>query len=190
MFTYIKVYNLTGVLVCCGALVLTVLYYWTKKIDFLLYLVFCQCFFILEILNIKMGKSNSTILPTFLQLLSRIFIIGIICYLNKLYNKMLILMCVCWYISDLIRYLFYLTRNSFIRKVRYNAFIVLYPVGTSIEIYLCNGIYLKYSNSFISYLMGGIIMCYVPGFIFLYYHMIRQRISYSKNEKRGKRKVK
>lgn len=186
---YMKMYNLLGCCVCVLALVYAVLHAKLQLHSYVLKICFCQTFFLLEIFNIKIGKSNSTLFPTILQLSSRLFIIWIVCYAHREICRSIpfTIMLVCWYVSDLIRYIYYLLRVEWAKWMRYNFFIVFYPVGTAMEFYLTNSIYLKYGMVF-SYLIGFIILCYVPGFCFLYYHMIKQRTAGNKKRKIIKKK--
>ncbi|KAM0673893.1 hypothetical protein GVAV_002731 [Gurleya vavrai] len=180
---YMKLYNSCGIIFCLYALICTVLHFKFHNDSYVLKIALCQSFFLLEIFNIITGKSNSSFIPTFLQLVSRMFIIWIVCYfqidLTKGYS--FTVMSLSWFFSDLIRYIYYLIRADWSKWLRYNSFILFYPIGTSIEIYLMNCLYLK-SSDLISKLIAGIILCYIPGFAFLYFHMIKQRNFGKKNK--------
>jgi very-long-chain (3R)-3-hydroxyacyl-CoA dehydratase len=97
------------------------------------------------------------------------------------------LILVPWSLSDLIRALFYINKNSqILGDLRYNFFIVLYPLGltgeiTMIEQYLIIGnSNILFFNTF--YFVRIIQFCFALGFIILYIHMISQRKKYYKNK--------
>lgn len=179
--SYIKLYNFSALIVTIIAIYFSLQNALHPDPKYPFYLFLCQCFFLIELYNIKIKKSNSLIFPTFMQLSSRIFISLLVLYydLSDIYYKT---MCFSWYLSDCIRYLFYLFRTSFFKWMRYNFFIIFYPIGTGIEIYLINKVYFKHENV-VRYILAGISLVYIPGFLYLYWHMIRQRQKVGKSRK-------
>lgn len=171
--TYTKLYNTLGISVIVYGLVNALMYQVRREKKYLFRAGLSQTFFLAEIFNILIGASRSTYVPTLIQVSSRVYVIWI-AYMHKLQNIPLTLMFVCWSISDLIRYAFYLFRLPWLKTLRYNAFIVLYPIGISLEIYLMNCIYLMYNN-YKSKLIGAVMLLYIPLFPYLYYHMYKQR---------------
>lgn len=173
MFKYINVYNLSGTLVSVFALLIT-LFSWPSNNEFALNVAFCQTFYLLEIINIFLGVSKSRIFPTSLQLSSRLFITWFICYWYNFNDITVRVMLTCWFLADATRYSFYFSRRQLVKFLRYNLFIVLYPLGTFCElVLLCRAE--KVSSVFLTYFLRCLMLCYVPGFVFLYFHMIRRR---------------
>lgn len=183
MSIYIKSYNLLGIIVCIYALYLTGVN--TRTHDETFGILLCQAFFLFEIINIYLKKSNSKLFPTMLQLASRVFILGIC--LNIKYTPYFTVMCLAWYVTDLIRYCYYLSRNNVFKWLRYNMFIALYPIGVGMELKIVSYL-LDYAVW--RYFVIAIFMAYIPGFGFLYFHMLKQRrsISIKRVKKRDIRK--
>jgi very-long-chain (3R)-3-hydroxyacyl-CoA dehydratase len=171
--TYTKLYNVLGISVIFYGLVNAVLYQVHKERKYLFRAGLAQTFFLLEIFNIIIGISRSTYIPTLIQVSSRVYVIWT-SYIHKIQNTPLTLLLVCWNISDLIRYAFYLFRSRWLKSLRYNAFIILYPIGIALEIYLTNCVYLMHTN-YKAKLLGAIMLLYIPLFPYLYYHMLTQR---------------
>lgn len=171
---YTSIYNFLGILIITYGFVNAIVYQLFKERVYLFRVGLSQTFFVIEILNILIGASRSTYPPTVVQVSSRLYIIWMVAYSHRLQNIPLTIMLVCWNISDIIRYMFYLFRANWLKKARYNAFIVLYPVGIALEIYLTNCVYLMYKD-YRSWVFGLIMLLYLPIFPYLYYHMIKQR---------------
>lgn len=184
--SYMKIYNTIALCMTLLALYLTILNTLNFHYQFQFYIFLCQAFFLVELLNIKTKKSNAMLLPTLLQLSSRLFIsfLSVMYDLNHLYYN---IMCFSWYLSDCIRYLYYIFRTKLFKFMRYNFFIVLYPLGTGIEIYFLNQVYFKHKH-ILRYIIGVITIIYLPGFVYLYWHMIRQRRKVNKNINQGKKR--
>lgn len=183
MNKYITFYNFLGTTICFLALYFTFKLFSDSNSQTNLVINyrnvgFCQTFFLLEIVNILIGKSNSGILVTFAQLASRLFISWVVCFAYNLPSKnMNVLMFSSWYLSDLIRYFYYLTRFSIFKHLRYTLFLVTYPMGTFIEmygIYLLSRVFSEKMNC-VSIFLCLIMFIYIPGFVFLYTHMLKQR---------------
>lgn len=171
---YRNIYNIAGIVVILLGIFNCIKHQYSKETKRLVYMALCQSFFLVEIVNIAAGVSASTYIPTILQVSSRIFIIWAVCYLHGLNNVCVMIMYLTWGVSDLIRYMFYLLRMNWLKTVRYNAFLVLYPLGVCLEIYLTNCVYLLYNN-FFSYIFSGAMLLYLVLFGYLYYHMLNQR---------------
>lgn len=147
---------------------------------------FGQLFYVSEVLNILMGASKSPILSVSLQIASRVFISFILFAANNLPNTAFVsseipratlkmaVMFISWYIADSIRFGYYLLRTKYLKKLRYNAFLVLYPIGVMLEIYFVNSldsVDMPYMSVFLRFVM----IAYLPGFTYLYFYMIRRR---------------
>ena len=171
---YLVLFNSLSIFFLIFSMYNTVLFEMTRSSTYIFRCAICQSFFLFEILNVIIGASGSTIIPTTLQLFSRVYIIWYIIYLHKINTILVTLLLFVWNLSDLVRFLFYLFRTGIFRKLRYNAFLILYPIGILLEIYLINSIYMMHDDM-IGYLIGGTILLYLPSFPYLYYHMIRHR---------------
>lgn len=186
--SYIRIYNIVGSIVCIIALITSQLYYTTSNSGYLRIAGFCQAFFLMEIANICARKSNSRYIPTVMQLVSRNFVMWIIFWYYGIINETFPIITVCWYLSDLVRYLFYAFRADTIRIVRYNLFLMTYPIGFLSEMCCLKGLY-NISGRAFSYFVAFIAFIYVPGFILLFSHMLKQR-KWSKRVEMSKRKKK
>ncbi|KRH92562.1 Protein tyrosine phosphatase-like protein PTPLA (contains Pro instead of catalytic Arg) [Pseudoloma neurophilia] len=185
MLKYIDCYNSLGSLVGLSALLLITLENFYKTDNFLLKIGCLQTFYILELFNIIIGMSKAKIFPTILQLSSRLFIIWPICHRFQYTQGIVHLMLYCWFFSDTIRYLFYLSRNRFFKFLRYNLFLFFYPIGTYCEIVLVSRTE-SISIGLFKYLLRTIMLFYIPGFVFLFFHMLKRRKWTSKTEKTAK----
>ncbi|EJW03773.1 hypothetical protein EDEG_01929 [Edhazardia aedis USNM 41457] len=179
---YILVFNIISILITIVALIFSLRFYFKPVEDTIFVVALCQSFFLLELLNIKIGATNSTYFATSTQLASRLFIIWYVCMfrgvlssrqisLPKIYifKNHFALMGFCWFISDCIRYAFYTLRSGWLRWLRYNLFIILYPLGVAMEMFLS----FKMISSFNGFLVVAVL--WAVGFPFLYGHMIKQR---------------
>lgn len=182
---YIKIYNTLTTLISLYTLYLSIKYFLSPETATLRYITLCQTYFLLEIVNILVGSSKSSIFPTTIQLSSRLLISWLL-YLNNTLNKIYGVMFISWYVADLIRYLYYTSKFNIFKKLRYNLFIILYPLGTFIEIYFLNSLDVMVGG-FYSKILEFLMICYLPGFVFLFYHMIRRRKSIISRDKRVKK---
>ncbi|ELA48276.1 hypothetical protein VCUG_00317 [Vavraia culicis subsp. floridensis] len=187
MLKYINLYNLAGTLVGAFALSSIALNYFSKNMHFIFRIALCQSFYILEVLNILTNASKSRLFPTCMQLSSRLFIIWCICYRYGFADAVVHIMLLCWFVSDTVRYLFYFSRNGTVKFLRYNLFIVLYPLGTLCEIVLVSRVE-RACTGVLKYFLRVVMLCYIPGFSFLYVHMIRRRRWTDKNRSAAQRK--
>ncbi|KCZ82335.1 hypothetical protein H312_00358 [Anncaliia algerae PRA339] len=167
-------FNFLGVNVILFGFICAILYRVYGDIKFLRWVAYTQSFFVFEIINIMIGATRSTYLATIIQVTSRVYISWVVAYYHNLNNIYLTIMLIVWNISDMIRYLFYIFRGKLLKKLRYNAFIILYPVGIGLEIFLTNMVYLKHKGH-AAWFYATIMILYIPLFPFLYYHMIKQR---------------
>lgn len=174
MFKYINLYNFVGTIVSLLALFYILTCYFAPSTNFLFNVAVLQSFYLLELVNILLRMSKSRIFPTSLQLASRLFVSWFICYFYNNNNNTAYVMLFCWFFADSIRYLFYFSRNRILKFLRYNVFIVLYPLGTFCEIVLMSKVEKK-SPDLLKYILRAIMLCYLPGFCFLYVHMIKRR---------------
>lgn len=147
----------------------------------------------LEILFAYKKWNHSSVLYSFLQISARciILIFTSILYLNNAnlsptptftkenLDGILHLMFLVWCVAEIIRYAFYSSlfyeeiRNKFL-WLRYNVFIVCYPVGIICELYILTYLFLV-SNSILKIASVLIFLIYVIGFPMLYLHLLKQR---------------
>jgi very-long-chain (3R)-3-hydroxyacyl-CoA dehydratase len=184
---YIQTYNILGSVVCTVALASSLAHWCSGDSRYLLAAAMCQSFFLIEILNINMRKSNARFLPTVLQLLSRMFITWVIFWYLGIVNRTYPVITSCWYTADLIRYLFYACRAPAIGFIRYNFFILAYPVGVSLEMY-CMVLVYKRLSAIPSYIFALFMAGYSVGFAFLFLHMLKQRRWYGRRRVKSRRK--
>lgn len=186
MLKYIDFYNSLGSVVGITAIVMISLNHFQKSEHFLFKMGCIQSFYLIEILNIFFGASKAKIFPTLLQLSSRLFVIWPICFSYNYTHVTVHLMLISWFISDTMRYFFYLSRNKILKFLRYNLFIVLYPIGTFCEIILVSRTE-NVATGLFKYFLRVIMLFYIPGFIFLFFHMLKRRKWTSKPEKNRKK---
>lgn len=166
-----------------------------------------QCFAIIEIYNSATGKVRSPLFTTTLQVASRLLVVlGLWTYLWTSspgnYSIAYFTCHLAWCCAEVIRYYYYATHlmaqhsnligNGIIKEVppnlewlRYNAFLILYPLGISSECYM---IYraVQYlitldSTSTLVYavFLSFTLLTYIPGTIVLFGHMLKQRSKFS-----------
>ncbi|KAF2873638.1 tyrosine phosphatase-like protein [Massariosphaeria phaeospora] len=148
----------------------------------------------LEVLHSLLGVVRAPLLTTLMQVASRFLLVWGIAYhfpqttrYSPAYSSML----VAWSVTEVIRYSYFVFALSGFGVprlwtwLRYNTFLVLYPVGVASETWL---IYKaipqaeKLDQKF-GWVLYGALASYVPGFYMLFTHMLSQRrkIMRSKN---------
>ncbi|AFM98364.1 protein tyrosine phosphatase-like protein [Encephalitozoon hellem] len=172
--SYIKIYNTAGFIVCIVALLTSLMFYKTMNTRYLRVVGLCQTFFLMESANISAKKSNARYLPTVMQLVSRMFIIWVVFWYYGVINWTFPVITTCWYLSDLARYVFYMFRVDTVRIVRYNLFLLTSPIGFVLEMY-CLKILHGSLGKILSYFVALAALLYIPGFTFLFSHMLKQR---------------
>ncbi|CCK68619.1 enoyl-CoA hydratase PHS1 KNAG_0B01760 [Huiozyma naganishii CBS 8797] len=148
-----------------------------------------QCCATMEIVNSALGLVRSPLFTTVAQVFSRLLIvIGVFQYLPEtalcstvVYKTLL----VAWSTTEIVRYWFYYKMlqspagpPKFIKWLRYNMFIVLYPLGVASELLLLfsslDVAATKYGPS-VQYVIVASMLLYIPGLPILFKHMLRQR---------------
>ncbi|GAM28543.1 hypothetical protein SAMD00019534_117190 [Acytostelium subglobosum LB1] len=99
-----------------------------------------QVFAFLEILHVVLGIVKSSLAPTLAQVLGRnhVLLVGLLYCPTVQFHWGVPLMVFFWGISELIRFPYYIAQAynecpPFLTWLRYNAFIVLYPIGFAAE---------------------------------------------------------
>lgn len=186
--SYIRAYNTAGFVVSILALAASLAFYKTMDTRYLCATGLCQTFFLMEAANICAKKSNARYLPTVMQLVSRMLIIWVVFWYYGVVDWAFPVIATCWYLSDLVRYVFYTFRADTIRVVRYNLFLLTSPTGFVLEMHCLKRLYASVGRVS-SYLVALAALLYIPGFVFLFSHMLRQR-KWAKKVKTSKHKKK
>ncbi|KAF2269187.1 putative 3-hydroxyacyl-CoA dehydratase [Lojkania enalia] len=136
--------------------------------------------------TLRIGIVRAPLLTTLMQVASRYTLTWGIAYhfpattkFSPAYTSML----VAWSVTEVIRYSYFAFTLSglgvprFITWLRYNTFLILYPLGVSSECWL---IYkalptAEKMDERLGWVLWGILATYVPGFYMLFMHMIGQR---------------
>lgn len=176
-------------------------YLWTTAI---------QSLAVVEIYNSATGAVRSPLLTTTMQVASRLLVVyGVWTLLpessgNSSYAY--ITVHIAWGIAEVVRYYYYATHLMSQQKgnpttvpprlewLRYNAFLVLYPLGISSECYMIfyavGAAYARPGIFFAVYalFLSLCLVAYIPGTIVLFSHMLRQRAKF--NAQRSAEKAK
>lgn len=92
---------------------------------------------IVDILLILIGMSKGSILGSVAQITGRLVVA--IYYLTPETNPhCFAMMAIIWSIADVNRYLYYVIKSSITTFLRYNSFLVLYPIGIYAEMRVIN----------------------------------------------------
>ena len=163
----------------------------------------CQYGASLEILHSLLKIVKSSFFATAIQILGRIAIVAILQYFRNSISIGFILLSFAWSIIEIIRYPYYLLNlikgqsksleiPYFLIWCRYSFFIILYPIGVAgemITIWNSRKDLEKYklgSKYTVSDLVYPIYILYVPGLIFLYTYLFKQRSKVLKKLKEEK----
>ncbi|KAF2252008.1 PTPLA-domain-containing protein [Trematosphaeria pertusa] len=140
----------------------------------------------LEVLHSVLGIVRAPLLTTLMQVASRFLLVWGIAYnfpqttkYSPAYSSML----VAWSVTEVIRYsyfVFVLGGMGVPRLwtwLRYNTFLVLYPLGVASETWLIYRAIPPASkmDEKYGYALYGILATYIPGFYTLFTHMLKQR---------------
>ncbi|KAM0672754.1 hypothetical protein CWI42_052020 [Ordospora colligata] len=186
--SYIKTYNMFGLFVSVSSLLAGLRFYATGNIGYLKIMGMLQSFFIMEIANICTKKSNARYLPTVMQVISQLLMVWIVFWYYRIINWSFPLIIACWCLSNMIRYVFYIFRTHTIGIIRYNLFLITSPTGFLLEMYCLKTLY-DSSGRVLSYVVAISALAYVPGFMFIFSHMLRQR-RWSKKTRAARHKKK
>lgn len=160
-----------------------------------------QSFAVIEIINAATGVVKSPLMTTTMQVLSRLLVVWGVWYVapdaRGNYSNAYLTLHSAWAVTEVIRYYYYAnhlmsqqnplkgfkrhTVPSYLIWLRYNAFIILYPLGISSEcymIYYALGYALtKETTAYTGYalFLAFCLLAYIPGSVILFSHMVRQR---------------
>ena len=143
---------------------------------------FIQTFQLMDIILILIGKSKGSIMGAFFQILGRLIVAWGFVEPNS--NKLrFATVAIIWALADCNRYLYYLFKNHpLTAALRYNSFIVLYPIGVLGEMMLIND-YLQRHDDLSEntvYFVRFVQVSIVVGLVFLYTYMLKMRAKYYK----------
>lgn len=169
-----------------------------------------QCLAIVEIYNSAMGIVRSPLMTTTMQVSSRLLVVlGIWTFLpNSSGNFSYAYLTVhfAWCITEVIRYYYYainlLSQQPdnetkvplYLEWLRYNAFLILYPIGISSECYMIySAIGNCYTKSGLLYAIYAlflyfVLLLYIPGSFILYSHMLKQRAKFNGAQQKHSKK--
>lgn len=143
-----------------------------------------QLFQICDILLILLGKSKGSIVGAFFQILGR-NIVTLVFISPESHRLRFAAVVIFWAIADVNRYLYYIFKNNMLTGfLRYNSFIVLYPLGVYSEMMVIND-FLKINSETIPdmhvYIVRLIQGSIILGMVFLYKYMLSSRKRYLKS---------
>ena len=143
---------------------------------------FIQTFQLMDIVLILIGKSKGSIMGAFFQILGRMVVAwGFVEPTSS--NLKFATVAIIWALADCNRYLYYLFKNHpLTAALRYNSFLILYPIGVLGEMMLIND-YLERHTELTEtcvYIVRGIQVSIIVGLLFLYTYMLKMRGKYYK----------
>lgn len=144
-----------------------------------------QLFQVVDIVLILIGKSKGSAVAAFFQILGRNVVTLFL--MEPQTNRLAFAgVLVIWSIADINRYLYYLFKNNSITAfLRYNSFLILYPVGGLAEMIVINNFVNRHPEleTYIVYAIRGIQASIITGVVVLYGHMLKGRKKYMKSLK-------
>ncbi|KAH8554364.1 tyrosine phosphatase-like protein [Umbelopsis sp. PMI_123] len=149
----------------------------------------------LEVSFFYFGWVRSSVTTTFIQVLSRVFLVWGVNYLFPEIHThwSFTTMVISWCIAECVRYAYYFFNlagrvPSIVNWLRYTLFFVLYPTGAGSEVLMMyvSLPYAKAWNVYYYYLLIFLMVVYIPGLPVMYTHMIGQRRKYLKTLKEKK----
>ena len=147
-----------------------------------------QTFGGLEILLALLKISSSSVFTTFTQFLSRMTVIFVFLSNNDTTSTICFFL-IPWSIADSTRSLYYVYKDSrLLGKLRYNLFLILYPIGCAGEVMLMEQRIkgLKGDTNILYYIIRSVQVLFIMGLVVLYSHLLKQRKKFYKalNEKK------
>ncbi|KAH9878030.1 hypothetical protein J1614_003247 [Plenodomus biglobosus] len=140
----------------------------------------------LEVLHSLVGLVRAPLLTTLMQVSSRFLLVWLIAYpfpQSTMHNPAYTTMLLAWSFTEVVRYSYFVFTLSGVGVpklwtwLRYNTFIVLYPLGVSSECWLVYSAIPLASRIRKEYgiALWAILAVYVPGIYILFTHMLKQR---------------
>jgi len=107
---------------------------------------FIQTFQIMDIILIIIGLSKGSIVGAFFQILGR-FVVAWGFIEPETNNSNFVIVVIIWALADTNRYLYYLFKNHPLTSLlRYNSFLILYPIGVFGEMLVINDYIKRHSE--------------------------------------------
>lgn len=193
---YLEAYNVfSGILWLCVLIRALVLYVLTGP-EFVCegmgdFVTWVQSLALLEVVHALLGLVRTPVTTTLMQVASRIVLVwGIVQPFPHVANvTAFTTMVVAWGITETVRYpYYYFALNNriprFLEWLRYNTFIVLYPLGASSEAILIFRALpdAQLVSPWYNLFLKGLLLIYPPSFYVLYTHMWRQRAKFMKKD--------
>lgn len=144
-----------------------------------------QLFQISDILLVLIGKSKGSIMASFFQILGR-NVVTLFLMQPETNHLSFAGVLVIWSIADINRYLYYLFKNNALTAfLRYNSFLVLYPIGGFAEMVVINNYIKRHPelDDIYIYMIRAIQAMIITGVVVLYIHMLKARSKYMKSLK-------
>uniref|UniRef100_A0ACD5VBP1 Uncharacterized protein n=1 Tax=Avena sativa TaxID=4498 RepID=A0ACD5VBP1_AVESA len=149
-------------------------------------LLFAQTLAVIEILHSVLGLVRSPVSATLAQIFGRMYVTWAILWSSPEAQSHILVtsLMLSWSITEVIRYPFFGMRETFgfapswLVWLRYNTFLVLYPIGMLSEVGLIFVAMPSMKTSgryYLHYATTAILPLYVPGFPYLYRYMIARR---------------
>lgn len=143
---------------------------------------FIQTFQLMDIVLILIGKSKGSIIGAIFQILGRLIVAWVFAEPTS-NNLRFATVAIIWALADCNRYLYYLFKNHpLTAALRYNSFIVLYPIGVLGEMMLINDYLERHSDlsETAVWAVRLVQVLIVVGLVFLYTYMLKMRGKYYK----------
>lgn len=179
-----SVHNIYNVLNLCGWAYVnhaTLFTHSDNYVELLRVVSTIQYLAIMEPIFVVFGVAKGSLVLTTIQLMSRLIFP---CWFFLFYiqdlelNGAIYTMCIAWSLAEVVRSLYYITRYRVFGLLRYNCFIVLYPLGVFGELSYIWTIMRMTSDVYVRVLYNLLCVLYVIFFPILYYHMFSQRTKY------------
>ena len=166
MGLYIDIYNYLTTIFWAVGLIFSVITLIIPEYAQYLNPYYIQTFMLLDIVHAILKLSSGNIFATCLKVASRIYVVWAIVRYQPGPNIWNYCMYAAWSFAEIIRYQYYIHKSTqgILLFLRYNAFIILYPIGI-----FAGEMPLIYRIHFY------ILFLYVPFFPYLYLHMLKLR---------------
>lgn len=167
--------------------------YFKEDFSSVVYLAkFMQTLAIFDVVMVLLGKSKGSLLGSIAQLTGRLVVVWV--FLEpETHRFSLSIMIVMWAIADITRYSYYLLKSEASAAMRYNLFLILYPLGVYGEMRVIND-YIRRHAVTLSVekitMIRGVQGLIIIGTVFLYLYMLKMRSKfYAKNNQDAESKV-
>jgi very-long-chain (3R)-3-hydroxyacyl-CoA dehydratase len=185
MSLYLTIYNNVTTLLWLGGVGLLIASLVSPSLSTYVntYFTATQSLMVLDIVHVLLKLAAGSVVTTFLQIVSRLYVAWVVLPAQDSLPVWNYVMFVAWSLAEVIRFQYYVRKNSSgLLFLRYNAFIVLYPMGV-----LTGELPLLWRD----YTTRGrwinipIMALYIPFFPYLYWHMLVLRKKKSNTKGNG-----